>query len=138
MPVARLRGEDKVAHALATHGRMATNHWRHKIRLQEFFKDESTHEVIDSLCQRAVREIDAVIEDEKLRRDQKSENERDYFIKYLTEARDGFDGLIGAVKGESVADRERSFNYILDKLFDVGDWKIELRGGGLQKFLWVG
>lgn len=138
MPVVREPNENPVAHAMTTHSRMATNEWRHKIRLQEYFEDETTHELIDSLCKRAIRGIDAVIEDEKLRSDQKDVNERDYFLKYLQECRDGFDGLIGAGEGESVEDREEYFNGVLNDLFDIGDWKIELRDGRLQKFLWVG
>lgn len=137
MPVARQPDEHPVSHALATHGRMATDEWRHKITLKKFFEDKTTHALIDSLCKRAVEGIDRVIETEKQLDDQKSENERDYFIKYLQESRDGFDCLIGAVKGESVKDREGSFNYLLNDLFDIGDMKIELRGGGLQKFLWI-
>lgn len=122
----------------ATHGRMATNQWRHKIVLQKYFKDTTTHSLLDSLCGRAVRGIDAVIESEKLRSDQKSENERDYFLKYLNETRDGFDCLIGAGDGETVKERESQFNYLLNELFDIGDLKIELRGGMLQKFMWIG
>lgn len=46
--------------------------------------------------------------------------------------------MIDPVKGESVEDRQDSFNYVLNELFDIGDMKIELRDGTLQKFLWVG
>lgn len=138
MPVTRQPNENKVAHAMATYGRMATNEWRHKIVLQKYFEGETTHELIDKLCKLAISKINTVIESEKMRHDQKSENERDYFIKYLVEARDGFDGAIGAGEDESVEDRESNFNYILNELFDIGDMKIELRDGQLQKFMWVG
>lgn len=138
MPVARQPNENKVAHAMATHSRMVTQTWRHKIRIQDQFQDETTHTLIDDICRSLVRQIDAVIKDEQMRGDQEDVNERDYFIKYLGEARDGFDCLIGAADGETEDDRETEFNSQLNGLFDIGDWKIKLRGGGLQKFMWVG
>lgn len=138
MPVIRHSSENKVAHALATHGRMATSEWRHKIVLQKYFKDETTHGLIDSLCSLAERKINTVINSEMLRHDQKDANERDYFIKYLEQVRDGFNGFIGARDGESTEEREEGFNGLMSELYDIGDWKIELRDGSLQKFLWIG
>lgn len=136
MPVVRETNENKIAHAMATHHRLATRHWRHKVGIKDLFVDDVSHDAIDALCRRAVAELTAVIESEKRRRDHVSEDERDYFLSQLDNVRDGFDGLIGAAS-DSIQVREDSFNYQLAELYDIGDAKIELRDGSLQKFLWV-
>lgn len=137
MPIIRQSDENKVAHAMATHSRMATAAWRHKIRIKHLFEGESTHELIDRLCQHAVKEIKGVIENEELRRDQKDDVERGYFISRLQNLESDFDVNIGAGEDETVEDRQAQFNYMLSELYDVGDTKIELRDGSLQKFCWI-
>lgn len=137
MAIARQPEENKVAHAMATHNRLATHAWRHRINLKQHFVDESTHESVDAICKTAIRKLSFVIESEKSRSDQKNTDERDYFVQQLENVSGDFDALIGAVEGESVEDRVEQFNYTLAQLYDIGDTKIELLGGMLQKFLWV-
>lgn len=137
MAIARDKNENKVAHAMATHSRLVTHKWRHKINVKSLFTDDPTHEAIDELCSAVAEQLRCVIESEASRRDQKDDNERDYFVGQLEEVKESFDCMIGTVEDESVDDRQDSFNYVLAELYDVGDMKIELRGGGLQKFLWV-
>lgn len=137
MAVAKALDENKVAHATATHNRLATHKWRHKVKVKDLFVDDASHEAIDAICKRAVVQIKAAIDSENARSDQKDDNEREYFVGQLESVMNGFDMMIGAVEGETVDEREDNFNYVLSELYDVGDMKIELQDGKLQKFLWV-
>lgn len=136
MAITRAANENKVAHAMATHSRLATHEWRHRVRIKDLFVDEASHAAVDALCERAVAQLKHAIESENIRRDQKDDNERQYFIQQLDNAKDGFDTLIGAGQ-DTIEEREEQFNYLLSELYDIGDTKIELRDGKLQKFLWV-
>ena len=122
----------------ATENPVATHQWRHTVKLKHLFTDEPTHEAIDVLCRSTVTQLRSIATAENSRRDQKDDTERDYLIERLESLADSFNGLIGAVEGETIQDREDEFNYQLCELHDLGDTKIELRDGGLQKFLWVG
>lgn len=140
MPVVRQPNENKVAHAMSTHHRLVSDGrlgspWRHKVAIKDLFVDEASHEAIDALCKRAVKEITVVIKSEDLRRDA-NDSEREYFVSQLESVKDQFDALIGA-GDDTLEEREKNFNYALSELYDVGDMKIELRDGKLQKFLWV-
>lgn len=128
---------------MATHSRLVIDAtgmspWRHRVKIKDLFVDDPSHEAIDALCERAVKQIDAVIKSEQERGDQKSEGERDYFIQQLDNLKIDFGVNIGAAEDEMVEERESQFNYMLAELYDIGDVKIELRNGKLQKFLWVG
>lgn len=57
MPIAKAVSENKIAHAIATHGRMATSKWRHTVRIKDLFIDNASHEAVDALCNRVVSEI---------------------------------------------------------------------------------
>lgn len=137
MAIVKGKNGNGVAHAMATHSRLVTHEWRHRINVKSLFTNETTHESIDKLCSAVVAKLNLVIKAESSRRDQKDGDERDYFVGQLENVRESFDMMEGAGEDETVDERQDNFNYILSELYDIGDMKIELRGGGLQKFLWV-
>lgn len=116
------------------YGRLATHEWRHRLNIRQFFKDGPTAESMDALLRHTVNEIERVKTDESRRVDS---DESSYFIEQLGSLKSDFDVLIASSDME-VDDLVQEFDYHLAELYDLGDRRIQLRDGKLQKFMWVG
>ena len=114
--------------------RLATHEWRHRLNIRQFFKDEPTVESMDALLRHTVNEIERAKTAESHRVDS---DESSYFIEQLDSLKSDFDVLIGSGDMD-VDDLVQEFDYHLAELYDLGDRRIQLRDGKLQKFMLVG
>lgn len=118
----------------ADHARLATTEWRHHLRFRDMFADDPTHESMESLLRCVTRQIERAIRGESRQVDS---DESPYFISQLESLKSDFDVLISS-DDMDIDDLVEEFDYRLDELYNLGDRKIQLRDGRLQKFAWIG
>ena len=120
--------------------------WKYKIEIKHLFKEETTAELIATICTELVNQLDVI-----LNISQKSNitvESVDDFWYDLEEVKDNFDFLRQLADGsieESEWDNysfdgdfEEMFNGYLEQLYDIGDMRITLKNGNIEKLLWIG
>ena len=120
--------------------------WKYKIEIKHLFKENTTAGLVATICTELVNQLDVI-----LNISQKSnitiESVDDFWYE-LEEVKDNFDFLRQLADGsieESEWDNysfdgdfEEMFNGYLEQLYDIGDMRITLKNGNIEKLLWIG
>lgn len=114
---------------------MINNQWRHTIKIKDLFDEDTTHELVNQLCQSAITQLRKIQQIESSRKDVLDDDEKEYYFSKIDELVDSFDCLTDDEM--DIDDLETEFNGVLSDLYDLGDTKIRLKGNQLQKFLFV-
>lgn len=123
-----------------------SNNWRYKISIKSNFEDEVTPELVISLSALICSELESV--KKKLSSDKQAMADDKYdlmdkindLIDNFEFARDLANGTIGEDEWDNYSfdgDFEVLMNDYITQLYDVADERIMLKGGILEKFLWV-
>lgn len=120
--------------------------WKYKIEIKHLFKDKVTAELVASICTELVKQLDVILG--KSQKANITVESVDDFWNDLEEVRDNFDFLRELADG-SIAEEEwgdysfdgdfkERFNDYLEQLYNIGDMRVTLRNGSIEKLLWVG
>jgi len=119
--------------------------WKYKITIKEYFEDETTPELIVSLCARLNLQLNKILK--SIDNSNIVEEEKSYLYGDLEMVIDNFDFLNNLANGaipqkewENYSfdgDFQKDFNEYLTQLFDLGDMRVNTTAG-IEKFIWVG
>lgn len=125
---------------------MENQNWKYEVTgVKELFEDETTPELIIKLCSHIIPQLTKIansVENSNI-----DDGEKYLHSAELEELADNFAFLKeladGTIKKEDwddysfEGDFEGWFNDYLSQLYDIGDYRVRLKNGDTQKFIWL-
>lgn len=121
--------------------------WRYKIQIKHLFQDETTPELVAEICTSLVYQLNHIKEKIEKSTDIDGDDLM-YMCDELEMNVDNFDFLRKMATQEIPEDEwedynfngdfEEEFNGYLSQLYDLGDERITLKNGTIEKFMWIG
>lgn len=119
------------------------NNWKYTVKIKHLFEDETTTELIKTLCKELNRQLEII--KNKTQNSNITEDDQDRVFEELEMLIDNFDflrqfadGTIEKTTWEDYSfygDFEEQFNGYLEQLYDLADTRVEVRQGGTEKFI---
>ena len=122
------------------------SNWRYKIHIKHLFKDETTPELVAEICASLVYQLKHI--KERVENSTDIDGDAFFICDELEMNTDNFDFLRKMATQEIPEDKwddysfngdfEEEFNGYLNQLYDLGDERIRLKNGLIEKFIWIG
>jgi len=131
-----------------------SNKWRNSIKIKHLFEDDTTPELIVTICDSLIGQIKSIREKEK--KGNLTQDSKDDIDDKLFEVLDHFEFLKnlaeGAIEGNESEQRipeeewdnysfdgnfEQWFNDYLSELYDLGDERVDNTHNIREKFIWI-
>jgi hypothetical protein len=109
--------------------------WSYEIKVKDLLTSKTTEEVVKNLYKRLEKELKGV--QTKVTKSTISPNDKDYLVGELEDLIHVMDEAYDIIDDLPLDEVEEDFNYILDRIYDLGDTRIKI-GNGFKKFMWVG
>lgn len=120
--------------------------WRYKIKIKEYFEDETTPELIAKLSNILIIRLKGILKD--IEKTDVIDTDLYFLCDEVERHIDNFEFLYKLAtevipksewKNYSFnGDFENEFNGYLDELYDTGDELVILKNGKKQKLIWIG
>ncbi len=126
---------------------MENQNWKYKVTgVKTMFEDKTTPELIIKLCSHIVPQLTKIVtsvENSNIDEDEKylHSNELEELADNFTFLKELADGTIKEEYWDDYSfegDFEGWFNDYLSQLYDIGDYRVKLKNGDTQKFIWIG
>lgn len=121
--------------------------WRYKINIKNQFEDETTPELIITLCTSLVKQLNS-IKTKLVESDRIDEDDKYNFEDKLSDEIGNWEHLMHLADGTIQKDRwcdycfsgdfQYEFNGYLSQLYDLADERILLKNNISEKFIWIG